>query len=233
MEGKAVSVDPAILEKIRALYRLASDPCNEHEAALAADRVREMLAQYNLSLGEVLNEKSEGTERAGKYRGRIERHTFFLADACKFLFDVEWFVGYGGRIATRWGWRPGSGIVFCGIPQNVEAAIATVDYFEYAISALLIRQTSIHARKRKNCFRLGAAQRIAVEANKLKAAVAQEGPTMELVRLGNALAKRQKESHNLHSQKLRAPRMNQAFMAGYLAGGEVNLRGGVQKAVEP
>ncbi len=82
-------VHKSIIDRIRALYRLSQDPSNEHEAALAADRVRAMLAQHNLSLGQVLTEGSSPTERAGQWFGRLAWHSTELANACSSLFDVE------------------------------------------------------------------------------------------------------------------------------------------------
>ena len=50
-----------IIDKIRKLLALADSP-NEHEAALAAKKAQELLAEHNLSLSELEGKEEEGTE---------------------------------------------------------------------------------------------------------------------------------------------------------------------------
>lgn len=208
-------ISSQLLERIRALCRLSKDPANEHEAALAADRVRTLLEKHNLSLRDVVEQRVEGAEAVAGRWSRLPRYVVVLANACKLMFDVAWF-------------HSRRGIVFCGLEANIAAAVETLDYFDTAILSLLLLRTSIRARRRRNSYRLGAATRVAYEVKRLKdEAVATSADSTALVHIGTAVAKRVMDRHALTTCTRRAkpPRPNKAFIAGWIDGEKINARG--------
>lgn len=208
-------MDLALAEKIRKLYRLAKDPANEHEAALAADRVRQLLEQHNLSLGEVLLERSQSIEQRLDFGRRVVRHFAYLANACKLLFDVEWF---------SW-----AGIVFCGLPENVQAAILSMHYFRGAINVMLRKRKNIRAGRARHLYRCGAAARIFSEAQDLKFAAMSgqaHSETTALVHVASSVAQDHLKRHNLRPVRKRKPLGQSAsFLAGYYDASEIEIAG--------
>lgn len=82
-----------IIERIRKLLRL-SRSANVHEAALAAQRVQEMLSAYNLTL-EAVADESEELEKARqinrKTRKDLEEWAHILASRTASVFDCQYF----------------------------------------------------------------------------------------------------------------------------------------------
>lgn len=220
-----------LFDKIRKLYRLSQDPVNEHEAALAADRVRQLLEDHNLSLGDALNEKSKSTQEAA-FVGRIPRYFAELARACAELYDVEYFTFRKPRGIYLRDIR--NEVVFCGLPENVATAVLGFEYFRVSISRLLIRSARVLVRKkgrpkksrrRKNDYRNGAALRILHEVRLLKAKATEASPqSAALVHVGCAVARAHCDALGLKRVPIKKPRLNLAFQMGYTDAGEIQLR---------
>jgi hypothetical protein len=220
-----VNASSELIDKIRALYRLSKDPCNEHEAALAAEVVRRLLEKHNLSLSDIPPDRVSSTERpATRYMARVDRYTTLLADACALVFDVEWFVNI-----QRCGICQQRRVVFCGIAENVDAAVMTLPYFKTSVRSLLVRRDAIRSRRRQNSYKLGAAARVFTAADELKRAAASSSEqTTALVRIGSAVAKRHLLQRGVSTRKIavrKKPRINQAFLLGYIDAEQISLRG--------
>ncbi len=217
-----MTVSPELIEKIRALYRLSRDPANEHEAALAASKVRELLEKHNLGFSDISEDQQQSAEHAVKYSTRIEPFHHPLARACCALFDVEYFEDvidrlFGARLRA---------IVFCGFPANAETATLTFHYFCGSVQSLLRGQKGIKAASRQRLYRQGAATRICVEARELKQqAVERSEQTAALVHIGNAVAKRHLKNKGTKTRTLKGIRPGATFMQGFYDAAQVNLRG--------
>lgn len=168
-----------LLKKIQKLYALAQDPSNEHEAALAAEKVRQLLEQHNLAMVDVLEESKESDERRLRFGEKMPAFHIILWEACSSLFDIEAL-----RLHRRKGARVV--IVVCGIPQNIEAAIETFLYFTASIRSLETRH-SFDRPSQRNSYRLGAAQRLTDEARHLKSK-ADNPDSTALIHIGKAIA---------------------------------------------
>ena len=55
--GSSMTISDSVLDKIKALLRMAEHPnSNEHEAALALERAQALLFEHNLSRADVMSE---------------------------------------------------------------------------------------------------------------------------------------------------------------------------------
>lgn len=226
--------DRRVLEKIRRLLMLAKDPSNEHEAALAAEKARELLTKHNLSLKDVELGSIASGERHVQMGARVERWLWVLAKAAAELVDSE-------TLVIRFG--PGDNVIaFCGIPQNVETAEVTFGYLAASVIGwgkrrrregfTEIERLQMEGRPRRGrltgkglgSYKLGCAMRIKFEIHFLKEkSIKAEGEG--LVHIGNAIAKRHLELHHstASASKLnwKPPRPG-AFAYGWWDGGRVN-----------
>jgi hypothetical protein len=81
-----------IVEKVRKLLMLASS-ANEHEAAVAAAKVVELLSKYNLEMSSVAQEDDalKASRIHRKTRQKLERWAYLLASKTAKVFDCEYY----------------------------------------------------------------------------------------------------------------------------------------------
>lgn len=117
-------VEPAVVAKIRKLLKLAADPANAHEAALAAERAQELLFRHHLDMADVTAEADAFAELT-----EVDRPYIFLpwrktlaALLCTYNFCtlLEW---------------PG-GTKFIGGPVEIETVLYLYAYLSRAIFKL-------------------------------------------------------------------------------------------------
>jgi hypothetical protein len=193
-------MDPAqlqIIDGIRKLLALSAS-ANEHEAALAASRAREMLQKHNLTLG-VINDasKQRAEQMATDWLGtRLQPHVTQLAWACELMFDVRCFVRSVYADSEDWTWRHARSkqFVFIGLRANVEAAVCTHAYLCATVSALArqrAKEGAIRGPRDARDYKIGAAQRIRQEIWMHKRRVMDADPeAAALVRVGSDIAQR-------------------------------------------
>jgi hypothetical protein len=221
-----IDQDNGIARKIRALQALADRAGTEAEAALAADRVAELLRKHNLEIGSVQLEAEEKTATEGvSYHmpGKVQAHWTNLALACCSMFGVgKYRRNVGGRVER----------VFYGLKANVAAATMTYDYLVASVEALLDGAKKTHGLYGASEFRsykIGASQRIYDEARKLKAGrelhdVSPE--SMALTKLENSLIAAHKKAAGLKTLKPAAGAAHRSlYDLGYAAGGRVDIHG--------
>jgi hypothetical protein len=187
-----------VLELIAKLLALAKDPCNEHEAALAAAKARELLEKYNLSIGEVELEASPSVEVRLRCSLKPDAWFLVLIKLCEEHFQVATIII---EDRTRGFWIPAcSYLAICGVKQNVDAAALTLPYLCTALNSLVKargtqlrkkgkRSMRANARRVRN-YKYGAALRIEHEAAALTAAQSQA-----IVRITSAIARRHIEQN--------------------------------------
>ena len=80
-----------IIERIRKLLRL-SRSANPYEAALAAERVQQMLSEYNLTLESIVEEEAEKARQIKrKTRKDLEEWAHILASRTASVFDCNYY----------------------------------------------------------------------------------------------------------------------------------------------
>lgn len=221
----------AVLEKIQKLLNLSHDPANEHEAALAAEKARQLLEKHNLSTGEIKLEGMASSEVRIPVAARIAPYFVILVKSCDLMFDTE-------SIQVTNAWSGNSWYVFCGLPQNVETAKTVLFYFLDSIRSLARARRAILIKKgkrsdRANCrrlesFRLGAASRIHVEVEKFKRGVGTEPNSAAIVRVGNAIARRhidEKYPGHRTVKRRRSEIDPLSYRMGYSDGGRISIHG--------
>lgn len=184
-------IDIPLLNRMRGLLNLTTST-NEHEAALAASRLNDLLAKHNLDLGILSNtEEQKATRLETSGESNRAAHHYTIAAACDKLFDVRHFrsiytVGYGScRI------RRASRIVFLGLKSNVETAILTFNYLIEAIEEFAkARKHDLVGRAEHRSYKLGAATRIYQDIKAQKESTLLTGSTdcLALVRVGCEVA---------------------------------------------
>ncbi len=100
-------VETAIVTKIRKLLKLAADPSNPHEAALAAEKAQELLFRHKLEMADVAEDTYEGVIEADRNPILQPWRKMLAAVLCRFNFCrlLEWsggvkFIGSAADVAT-------------------------------------------------------------------------------------------------------------------------------------
>ena len=217
-----------IINRLRKLSALTSST-NEAEAALAACKMQELLTKHNLDMG-VLNDVEEQKPHRLDTRERARRqdHEHILARAVEALLDVRCFmtinkVEWGRERKRKW-----SSIVFVGLHNNVETAIITFNYLCEAVEEICkSRKYMLSGKGEHRDYKLGAAQRIHAEINKLKDQAMLQGSTdcVALVRVGCEVAKKAFEVAMQNATKgkpIQGARNFSAYNLGYADGAQIN-----------
>jgi len=213
-----------VVEKIRKLLALSRGAGNEHEAALAAERARQLLEENNLTLLEVDREEPETGEAVHRISVAAQSYERVLAIAAARLCDCEAIeipcvaTWYGRKQVMYREMR------FCGIALSARAALELFLYLRAEVKGLWRkRERQLTTRQRKP-YLTGAAFRIRDEAEKLKAQHIS-AQSLAIIRIGTALAKRHMDQHYAHRQSQHvAVKPNQAFALGYADGSAVALQ---------
>ncbi len=216
-----------ILEKLRKLEALRQRAGTEQEAATASLRIQEILQKHNLDIGVLELQQEEGTELpAGPTKRTLPDHWPILAHAVNELLDVESFC----RGSDRKGWQ----YSFIGLKANVEAACLTFPYLIEAVESLLdqwkrepleplwsrrpqYRLWNEYGRRDYRAFRIGVSKRI---EEIIFAQKRQMGTSMELVHIGNAVARRLFDAMTFDQISQRDCTVPGSYAAAYHAGYE-------------
>lgn len=217
-----------ILNRLRKLYVLTSSP-NEHEAALAASRVQELLIKHNLDIGVLDNVQEQKAHRLStRESARRQAHEYILARAIEQLLDVRHFMTINKSEWSRERKRRWSSIVFVGLESNVETAILTFNYLCDAVEEICkSRKYMLHGKGEHRDYKLGAAQRIRAEIIKHKEQTMLQGSTecLALVRVGCEVAKKAYEvatQNATKGQPIQGARNFSAYNLGYADGAQIN-----------
>jgi hypothetical protein len=114
-------VETPIVEKIRKLLKLAADPSNSHEAALAAERAQELLFRHHLDMADVADDTS-GVVEADRPLITDPWRKALAALIARFNFCrlLEWT----------------GGMKFIGAPADVETVLYLYTYLSRTIYRL-------------------------------------------------------------------------------------------------
>jgi hypothetical protein len=226
-------MDREIVQRIKKLLELAKSPCNEYEAARAAEKAKELLERYNLSLGEVELAAAESAETHFLCPQRPPRYLTVLVHAVETLFDCE-------SILMREDLFGPTCIALCGVPQNVEAAALTLHYLQDSIKTIARGRQDLLTIKRKNSRRMNLKRRLsyyygaacqihaAVIAAKIKAKANADANRQAIVLVSRAIAKRHMAEKHPHSKmrKLPSPSLDsRAFLLGHMDGAKIQPHG--------
>jgi hypothetical protein len=159
-------VSEAMLKRIRSLLAMSRGNANENEAAVAAQKVQELLTQYNLSLSDV-----EQRDEAGKIiedgdlmtgSSNPWRRDLALACARLYLCDYYWHHVRFETSTRKCGYVRGDRHNFIGLPHNV---VVAKEMFVYLVDT--VERLAKESRKAKNqthpyehAFRHGCAMRL-------------------------------------------------------------------------
>jgi hypothetical protein len=145
-----------VIDRIQKLLRLAKNAGSEHEAALAAKRAAELMAQHEIHEAEISLDTQEP-----RVAEPIDQR-FQLTDTKK---KVAWHmrVAYGvaRSVGARAYYSKGRVMLF-GRLSAVQAASYTTQYLMREIEAITDEKapSPVHSRAYRNAFRLGCASRI-------------------------------------------------------------------------
>jgi len=158
-----------ILERIKKLLRLAQNAGSEHEAANAARRASQLMAQHEIHAASI-NLDSPDEVRAVEEIDKCHAVTFTKK-------RVAWHIriasavaaSYGAEMYTMGGYEeaPENGIRFFGRLSAVQAASYTTQFLIRKVEEITDKQAPItlYARRYRNAFRLGCASRIGARIN--------------------------------------------------------------------
>lgn len=209
----------SIIEKIKKLYRL-SKSSNEHEAALAAAKAQELLAQHNLSEAD-FSEKKILKQAETAFTATVKKPTgwvFILAASVSGAFDCQYFHCSSGHT------------VFVGVDVDHEAANFTFSYLYRTISKLAAvfmqksqqkRLTVKGQKKVRLSYCLGAAQVVSQKLAKQK--VITPITTTALVPVKHALICAKMESEGVkHVERKPEDLSDRAYWSGRHDGANID-----------
>lgn len=158
-----------ILERIKKLLRLAQNAGSEHEAANAARRASQLMAQHEIHAAQI-NLNAPDEIRA--VEEIVENHPVTYTKK-----RVAWHIriasavasSYGAELYTMGGYddERENGIRFFGRLSAVQAASYTTLYLIRKVEEITDKHApqSLYARRYRNAFRLGCASRIGARIN--------------------------------------------------------------------
>lgn len=156
-----------VMDRVRKLLRLSERAGSEHEAALAAQRAAELLAEHNLSEAQIRLEEPE-RPREGLVEERVADGQRKVAWRGQLAHAVA--ASYGARMHWNKNWRSDVYLVFFGRQSAVQASIYTTQYLLREVDRLAAQAVadakSESPRAYGNSFRLGC---VAVIAERLRA----------------------------------------------------------------
>jgi hypothetical protein len=225
-----------VMSKIRKLFALTRSS-NEHEAALAASRAREMLSRHNLDMEEVLERGETSDElkatqqglKAGKY-GRVDKWQQSLFAGVARAFDCEPVIVqsiYTGVI-----------FMFIGLTADIEAAVYTYQFLSKTIKRLCNQRLpgiiATYPRYKPNKLRYsylhGAVEGVLSGLNKrVKEIVKEEDcSALMVVKEGAVKAFMESEYQDLKDKRMRVKvQAERAFVQGYRDGKAVKVPQGL------
>lgn len=156
-----------IIERIQKLLRLAQNAGSEAEAALAAQRAADMMAQHEIHEAELALANAEQPREAEP----IEK-CFQVTSTKK---RVAWHMRITNAVAKTYGamayWTGGKVVLF-GRLSTVQAVSYTAQYLMREVEKLTDREapSPTYSKTYRNAFRLGCANRVAVRLDELEEA---------------------------------------------------------------
>lgn len=219
-----MSAAPEIIEKIRKLLRLSKGIANEHEAARAAEKVRELLEKHHLSLTDVELKEQSGAEFTAAIRRRVHAYHHELAQAVADLLDCI-TIELRFQIARR---KRVSQFSFCGAAISAESARDLFLWLHDEIDRLAEKHPfKVMGAGMLNSYRYGCAVRVREEVGKLKKAATEASQKSNaIVHLGRAIAERtMQELHPQAKKKSQKVRVTSAlaFEMGFEDGAKLDL----------
>ena len=136
----------AVMRRIRALLAMSRDKGSEQEAAIAAEKVQKLLADFNLSIDDVEQRDSSGkviedgelmTSSSNPWRRRVAN-----AIARLYFCDYFWEHVYADNPNRKKGYVRGDRHNFVGLPHNV---VVVKEMFVYLVDT--IERLAVEARK--------------------------------------------------------------------------------------
>lgn len=142
------SVSDAMMKRIRSLLAMSRGTANENEAAVAAQKVQELLAQFNLSIddvekrdasGKIVEDKDLMTSSSNPWRRALA-----LSCARLYFCDYYWQHIYADNPNRKNGYVRGDKHCFIGLPHNV---VVAKEMFVYLVDT--VERLAADARKTK------------------------------------------------------------------------------------
>lgn len=232
-------MNEALLEKLGKLEALKERATTEAEAAAVAGKIAEICERHNIDIGSVriAAEETDATEEVERGVGRMTIHHVYLANAVGKLMNVGHYnregreskVNKAGRVT---GDRVCHDRVFFGLKANVAGAVVTYRYFLASVEALLsgwVRGGNALGRTGGKEFRAGCAgrilERVKEQVGVREKLLAGSEEHLALVRVGSGLVKRHSDTLGLRMKNGPSVRRSDAFSAGWVEGGRVDLQG--------
>jgi hypothetical protein len=174
-----MEIDEAILKRIRALLAMSRGNANENEAAVAAQKVQQLLTDYNLSLSDVENSEPGRIIEDGDLMTSSSnpwRRSLGTAVARLYLCDYYWQHVYVNAPHRKRPYVRGDRHNFIGLPHNVVVAKEMFVYLVDTVERLakegrakwvrkhgrvhVVEGERVTAPAYENAFRFGCAKRI-------------------------------------------------------------------------
>ena len=215
-----------ILDRARRLYAMSKDKTSENEALIAAEKLAQIQADYEITLSELTAFERKKANPMGFGTYKDERR--------KTVHPTAWSCAYGiSKFTDTVAYKEGATIRFFGEKTDVEMAVylcgmlAAVSDFEFSRWFNPVMTQGGQVRP-KNSFRRGFASRVTERLLKLKKdqaeAMAQKtGRELMVIKAQLVQAKFEEQGIRLRSTSSSYRSHSDARGAGKRAGDKVNL----------
>lgn len=146
-----------LIEKIKKLLSLSENNPNEHEAAAAAEKARELLEAYEIAEHELSEKPEEVTEAIhNTHKSKIPQWLLRLANTTAKHFNCEIIFHYKRYERSAF-------IKFLGTPTDIEIATYTFTYLKRTIEEMsknILPDNGASTRRFRESYRSGIVQGI-------------------------------------------------------------------------
>ncbi|MBP7625137.1 MAG: DUF2786 domain-containing protein [Xanthomonadales bacterium] len=224
-----------VIERIQKLLRLAKSS-NPHEAALAADKARELMLEYDLQATDLAEIKtSVDRQTVGRRRSRIAKYEQQLFDAVARQFDCRaLYVSF--EAVSHMKWNSFRTVRRCemtiiGRRADIEIARYSFEFLLRQVAALAkeyrARRPRV-ARKTMDSYRLGVVFRIIGSLDRLKrideSQWTEPGTALVLCKKTAIDDYLKRMGINVrYDKKMRKPRISTAMQDGYRDGDAIEI----------
>jgi hypothetical protein len=222
-EGAAQTADEAIMAKIMKLLALAGSP-NPHEAELAMQRAHELMAKYDIDMGDVKKDEKKYVDDICPTGKTLFDEHLLVARICRDYFKIQYFID---GIADERGYRTGKGIRFVGKKHHVEISLYVFSFLVYNFRKIYKRtKREIEVRDKRSFMHGlydGLNQKLKQSNEKIKQEYGivpiEDAELKSFVKENWKLGNLKRSNHGVNSD---------SYGKGVEKGKEIDIHGGIQ-----
>ena len=219
-------ISKEIVEKIRKIYTLSMNNPSEEEAALASEKVKELLTRYQIDMKDVLIEKNEVEDVTFRAFNKTIPGWISMLSAIVAVHHSCFAYITNSNLERK--------IQFVGLPSDIEVAEYTFEYLKNVVTTLtrgVKTPLRTNGRSFKNSYRLGVITGIESRLKELREKRNRTMPEEKaLVVVKDAKVKKYRAALRLRKGGPRRVSSNDGFDSGFHDGRHVEVFRGIKSS---